>query len=322
MCALLPPPCFPAASQGSSFPPILSPLRVFHRIPISSTIMSLSYHPPKSLSFIPPPPTLNHLDLDQKSRLIKSTRKLGQVLGTTPYLLETRTEFQASFLPIASRTSSPTPSTSSTSSAESIKLVKRSRRQGSMFGYPSVAHSASSSTSSLSLSGNTSSSSIDLPSTYSVPVSRRSKDAHRPPPLVLHLNPVVVPPNDHRVRKPQLSPLLSPSTFGSDDFPMSPMTPTSDAFSRQKKETDAKRKKMSKVNRTFGENVPAELIFPVPINTTPSATTRSTPTTRTHRSMTVSSDQVWSTGTHAWVGEWNRGDIQEVQAQLRQLKAR
>lgn len=303
MYALLPPPCFPAPST-------------------SATIMSLSYFPPKSLSFIPPPPTSNHLDFNQKSRLIKSTRKLGQVLGTTPYLLETQTEFQASFLPIGSRTSSPTPSTTSTSSAESIKLVKRSRRQGSIFGYPPEAHSASSSTSSLSLPGNMSSSSIDLPSTYSVPVSRRSKDTHRPPPLVLHLNPVVVPPNDHRVRKPQLSPLPSPPTFGIDDFPMSPMTPTSDAFSRQKKDADAKRKKMSKVNRTFGENVPTELIFPAPIHPTPSATTRPTPATRKRRSMTIGSDQVWSTGTHAWVGEWNRGDIQEVQAQLRQLKAR
>lgn len=274
------------------------------------------------MSYLPPPPTSNHLDFNQKSRLIKSTRKLGQVLGTTPYLLETPAEFPVSFLPLESRTSSPTPSTSSTSSAESVRSVKRSRRQVSIFGYPPMVRSASSSTSSLSLPGNMSSSSVDLLSTRSATVPRRSKDVHRPPPLVLHLNPVLVSPDDHRIKKSQLSPLLSPPALGVDDFPLSPLTPTSNAFFHQKKEADAKRKKMSKVNRTFGENVPSELIFPAPINPAPSATTRSTPAARNRRSMTISTAQVWSTGTQGWVGEWNRGNIQEVQAQLRQLKAR
>lgn len=274
------------------------------------------------LGHLQPPPTSNHLDFNQKSRLIKSTRKLGQVLGTTPYLLETPTEHPISFLPIG-RTSSPTPSTTSTSSAESIKLrVKRSRRQGSIFGYPQIVHSASSSTSSLSLPGNMSSSSVDLPSTRSAPVSRRSKDTNRPPPLILHLNPVVVSPDDHRIREPRSSPLLSPLPTVTDDFPMSPTTPTSNALFYQKKDTDAKRKKMSKVNRTFGENVPAELIFPAPRNPAPSFTTCPTPVTRNRRGMTVSTTQVWSTGTQGWVGEWNRGNIRDVQAQLRQLKAR
>ena len=35
-----------------------------------------------------PPPTLNLLDANQRTRLIKSTRKLGKVLGTTPYVVE------------------------------------------------------------------------------------------------------------------------------------------------------------------------------------------------------------------------------------------
>jgi len=275
-----------------------------------------------TLSHLPPPPTSNHLDNNQKSRLIKSTRKLGQVLGTTPHLLETTPEHPVSFLPIGPRTNSPTPSTTSTSSVESTRSIKRSRRQGSIFQYSPIVHSASSSTSSLSLPGNASSSSVDLPSTRSVPVSRRSKDVNRPPPLVLHLNPVVVSPNDHRVRKPQLSPIPTPLAPFVDDFPMSPMTPTSNAFFHQKKETDAKRKKMSKVNRTFGESVPTELIFPTLTNYTPSFTSRPPTVTRNRRSMTIGSTQVWCTGTQGWVGEWNRGNIQEVQAQLRQLKAR
>ena len=271
-------------------------------------------------SYLPPPPTSNHLDLNQKSRLIKSTRKLGQVLGTTPYLLETPSEHPISFLPIGSRTSSPTPSTSSTSSAESIKSIKRSRRQGSIFQYSPIVHSASSSTSSLSLPGNMSSSSVDLPSTYSMPVSRRSRDANRPPPLVLHLSPVVVSPDDHRIVKPQLSPFSTPLSPIVDDFPMSPITPTSDAL--HQKEADAKRKKMNKINRTFGENVPTELVFPTPTSRRPSFISRPPTVTRNRRSMAVSDTQMWCTGTQAWVGEWNRGNIQEVQAQLRQLKAR
>ncbi|KAL5504813.1 hypothetical protein ACEPAH_7476 [Sanghuangporus vaninii] len=35
-----------------------------------------------------PPPTFNHLDAAQRSRLIRSTRKLGKVLGTTPCVVE------------------------------------------------------------------------------------------------------------------------------------------------------------------------------------------------------------------------------------------
>ena len=275
-----------------------------------------------TLSYLPPPPTSNHLDLDQKSRLIKSTRKLGQVLGTTPYLLEIPSEIPIILHSIGPRTSSPTPSTSSTSSTESIESIKRSRRQGSIFQCSPIAHSASSSTSSLSLPGNMSSSSVDLPSTHSAPVSRRSKDANRPPPLVLHLNPVVVSPDDHRIGKSQLGPLPTPPASVVDGFPMSPTTPTSNALFHQKREADAKRRKMNKVNRTFGENVPAELIFPALVNRIPSFASRPTTITRNRRSMTVSGAQVWSTGTQAWVGEWNRGNIQEVQAQLRQLKAR
>ena len=276
-----------------------------------------------TLSYLPPPPTSNHLDLNQKSRLIKSTRKLGQVLGTTPYLLETRAELPITLLPIGPRTGSPTPSTSSTSSsAESIRSIKRFRRQGSIFQHSPIVHSASSSTSSLSLPGNMSSSSVELPSTHSVPVSRRSKDTHRPPPLVLHLNPVIVSPDDHRVGEAQLSPLPAPPVLDVDDFPMSPTTPISNAFFHQKREVDAKRRKVDKINRTFGESVPTELIFPTLTNPTRSFTSRSATATRNRRSMTVNNTQVWCTGTQAWVGEWNRGNIQEVQAQLRQLKAR
>lgn len=274
------------------------------------------------LSLLPPPPTSNHLDFNQKSRLIKSTRKLGQVLGTTPYLLETSVEHSISFLPIGPRTASPTPSTSSTSSAESIKPIKKFRRQCSIFGYPQIAHSASSSASSLSLPGNMSSSSVDLLSTRSVPVSRRSKDTNRPPPLVLHLNPVMVSPDDHRIREPQLSPLFSPLASPMGDFPMSPTTPTSNAIFHQAKDTDAKRKKMNKLNRTFGENVPKDLIFPASRNPAPSFATYPASVTRNRRSMSVTTTQVRSTGAQGWVGEWNRGNIHEVRAQLRQLKGR
>jgi len=275
-----------------------------------------------TLGYLPPPPTSNHLDFDQKSRLMKSTRKLGQVLGTTPYLVETSSELPITLLPIGPRTSSPTPSTSSNSSIESTRSIKRSRHQGSIFEHSPIVRSASSSASSLSLSGDTFSSSVDLSSAHSAPVSRRSKDINRPPPLVLHLNPVVVSPDDHRIRKPQLSGGPTPLAPVVDDFPMSPMTPTSNASYHQKKEADAKRKKMSKVNRTFGENVPTELIFPTLTNPSPSFTSRPAAANRNRRSMTVSSAQVWCTGTQAWVGEWNRGNIREVQAQLRQLKAR
>jgi len=273
-----------------------------------------------TLSYLPPPPTSNHLDFNQKSRLIKSTRKLGQVLGTTPYLLETPSELPITLLPIGPRTASPTPSTSSCSSTESsVRSIKKSRRQGSIFQNSPIVHSASSSTSSLSLPGNMSSSSLDLPSTHSTPMGRRSRDTNRPPPLILHLNPVLVSPDDHRIAKSQLSPSPTPLGPVFDDLPMSPITPTPDTFLQQR-EADAKRRKMNKINRTFGENVPTELVFPTLKNR--SFTSRSATITRKRRSMTVGSTQMWTTGTQGWVGEWNRGNIQEVQVQLRQLKAR
>jgi hypothetical protein len=44
--------------------------------------------PPSASAVTAPPPTLNNLDPHQRTRLLRSTRKLGALLGTTPYLLE------------------------------------------------------------------------------------------------------------------------------------------------------------------------------------------------------------------------------------------
>lgn len=90
---------------------------------------------------------------------------------------------------------------------------------------------------------------------------------------------------------------------------------------------------MAKITRTLGENVPQELVF----RATQAPTCRpralsNARRTRNRRSMSLSAvvPQMWSTGPlpsaqHtqvAWVGEWNRGDIRDVQKQLRGLKAR
>ncbi|KAI8973062.1 hypothetical protein BD414DRAFT_498983 [Trametes punicea] len=241
------------------------------------------------------PPTSNTLDARQRTRLIRSTRKLGDVLGTTPHLEEQPSPFIPSILPIAGgRPGSPVRKTS----------THAKRRHGSIFELPNPSpspcydssSSASSSVSSLSLSRSSLESTTSVDSTPNIPPARsftrhvreksrsKGKQAPLPTPLVLRLNAVPLPPSDPRVQPPITPDTAATVTFASlSSASMLPATPTTPLTPTV---TETRRKRVAKLKRTLGENVPIELVLPLrpahprrrsasPSPTTPSSESKS-----------------------------------------------
>ena len=259
------------------------------------TIDTTNMHPALSPDFNPPPPTFNTLDSHQKIRLIRTTRKLGAVLGTTPHFAETISP--ASFplsrpLPIGEK-EKPLP-------RPVASKHDRKRRQGSVFefsppskpfAYDYASSSASSSAASLALPRSSTDSSNSDASTQSLPTPRsfarhvreKSKSSNKraplPTPLVLRLNAVALPPSDPRLATPPSSGVtlkhtttttgLSPnngsgSGGGSGNRTTMPVTPTTPGTPATPTVTETRRKRLAKLKRTLGENVPAELVIPTP----------------------------------------------------------
>ena len=288
----------------------------------------------------PPPPTTNKLDSAQRIRVMRSSRKLGAVLGATPFLIESSgCSISATLHPASSqrksdhgRVASPT-------------QMKRHRRQGSIFEEPPIpseilpfaSHSRDPRSSKESLLTMAGSSTDEVPMPLALAVkSRRSGDA--PSPLVLCLNSVPLsPPDSHSL---PLSPLSA-----NTEVPPTPTTPI------QPSRAEARRRKMARVVRTLGENVPTELVFQSSDSDTPENTTAQTKllksrsmsrslSTNSHRrrSASLGSSSQWqrllelpapvfSSGKRApedqrWVGAWNRRNIAQVQRELRALRRR
>jgi hypothetical protein len=264
-----------------------------------------------------PPPTTNVLDSQQRMRLIRSARKLEAVMGTTPYLVEA--DVPITFLPIGGNKKSVT--------------GKALKRQGSIFMHyhrdsPSVTSFSSVSTASFH---SPSASLVSLPSsmrsTESLSVTppglaaHGRKSADKPRPLYLRMNTIPVLPTDHRC--PSLPPTPSSACASSAYFPPTPRTPSFDA-------AELRRKRMAKLARHLGENVPPELVTA----RWPPAHLRSEEgvPNREGRSMSVDltspqntpiapMPEVCSQTHNDWVGEWNRSDIRDVQRELRNLRA-
>ncbi len=269
-----------------------------------------------------PPPTTNKLDAMQRARVMRYSRKLGAVLGTTPFLLESCGSTVPATLCSASRHDKTRP------------RVKRHHHQHSDFDdHPRASteslplapfsHTASSSKESLL---STSESSVE-----SGVVETRSR---RPPRPLILLDAVPLSSSDPRV---QATPRLTrPSSL---DIPPTPTTP------KQQSTAEARRRKMARVMRTLGEKVPPELVFQAdkdssenhPVPTTMPLDTREASLTKSNRrrSASVGSSTQWqrlldlpkpvfSSGSKApndqrWVGEWNRRNIAQVQRELRAL---
>ncbi|KAI0266421.1 hypothetical protein BC834DRAFT_874476 [Gloeopeniophorella convolvens] len=296
-----------------------------------------------STSALAPPPTSNNLGPVQRVRAMRSSRKLGAVLGTTPFVLESC----GSSMPARLRSPSPAPvvSHAHTRSLQSApSREKHLRRQGSVFESsrvtrdlsprPSLAYDSASSVESLPLVTPDASEEELVPP--DVVRAMLGSSGTKPHPLVLRLDPVPLDPTDPRITIP-LTPLSAKT-----QVPPSPVTPVE--LSR----AEARRRKMARVVRTLGESVPPALVFqptemdwPENAPVSGAGRTRTSSTARDHRRRSASLSgatsinqrllelpaPVFSSSARApegqrWVGAWNRQNIGQVQRELRALRRR
>ncbi|KAJ7177115.1 hypothetical protein C8R46DRAFT_1246468 [Mycena filopes] len=200
-----------------------------------------------------PPPTTHSVPRTQRLRLMRSTRKLGAILGTTPFLVD------AGDLTLTCASPSPTPHLPSSEinpNRHSCTLSFDSRLGSEDTGTPAallpapvpVQRSPSSSSSS-----SASSISIQRPTLLlrinTVPT--RSGGRRRAPSQAWG-RPGAPPPSP-------LSPLASPWSDDANNV----VGAGADALGL----AALRRKKMARLARTLGENVPPELVFPSSHNT-------------------------------------------------------
>lgn len=292
----------------------------------------------------PPPPTTNKLDSAQRARALRSSRKLGAVLGATPFLVESNGCSISATLHSASSQHE-----NDHSRAASPMQIKRHRRQCSIIEEPpidseislfaSLSRDPGSSMESLLTKSESSADEIPMPLILAAK-ARRSGDA--PVPLILCLN--SAPLTLHDNNSFQSLPLTPLSAIA--EVPPTPITPV------EPSRAEARRRKMARVVRTLGEDVPAELVFQpsdtewsenIPVQNTKLLGTRSRSisrslSTKSHRrrSASLGSNPHWqrhsevpapvfSSGARApedqrWVGVWNRRSIGQVQRELRALR--
>jgi len=237
-------------------------------------------------------------------------------MGTTPYFLDA--DIPVTLFPVGGSKKSTT--------------TKALKRQGSIFShYHTHSHSVTSFSSASTASLHSPSASlVSLPlsmqSTESLPVTppglpvRGRKSADKPRPLYLRMNVVPVSPTHQRFASLPHSPRVDRAA--SSCFPPSPRTPSFDA-------AELRRKRLAKLARHLGENVPPELVSaqapPFQLRS------REGVPNRKRRSMSVSCArpqsrafaprvQNPSQANSDWVGEWNRPNIGDVQRELRALR--
>ncbi|KAF8240380.1 hypothetical protein L208DRAFT_1384421 [Tricholoma matsutake] len=201
-----------------------------------------------------PPPTLNNLDPHQRTRLLRSTRKLEALLGITPYLLEPPSSTNRIY---GSKTKSKENKQDRKSDKAAHSVPASHPLVLSLLSIP-----VSQSDARLS-SGQTTSS---LPSTSSS--TYPSITSHKPPePSSFHSHTLLS--SSTIATDPGIQPIVpvsTPTTPGTPThlYPPSPTVPSthSDSSEREReREHDVRRKKIAKLTRTLGENVPPELVF-------------------------------------------------------------
>ncbi|KAI0693925.1 hypothetical protein C8T65DRAFT_744545 [Cerioporus squamosus] len=196
------------------------------------------------IRFPPPPPTRNELSSEQRAKLIRTNNKLGQVLGSTPHVLD------LTYVVPTTQISLPPPPKTPTSSRNPFRTHSRSKSVPKV-DMDAVRASAKSPDSVASRA-----SSASRQSTVSVRVKtdelawRSPYPAQRPPLLRLSV------PNPPRSRKPRLETI--PGSPPYDQLTGSYEPPSfsipSDAAMR--------REKMRRVRKMLGDGVPSDLVFP------------------------------------------------------------
>lgn len=259
-----------------------------HRAPSSSTLHCYS----ASTSCAAPPPTCNLLDAAQRTRLIKSSRKLGKMLGATPYVLEEDEPRESCSTPSSSRSASPALKAKRSSDTVAHPSVSfdfshaRSRMQT-----PTLSRSRSAS----GASTTTGTSEADSTAAFfSQPyLSRHESLAPPPAPATLgrqsnaQRQPVLRIPALVASSKSELpeaaaapsSPSSTSSSPSSPRMPASPITPSGSSASLNAlsgveisevdleldylavDEARIRKRRMEKLMRHLGECVPSELVF-------------------------------------------------------------
>lgn len=163
------------------------------------------------------PPTANTLDPVQRSRLLRSTRKLGDVLGATPLIIDS-----------ASRPGSPA-----------------SRTKASVF----ISHSHAASVTSL-----TECPIDDSPRLVTLNKHQKHKSKQLAQPIVLCLSSLPAP-------QPRRGTLTSSDVNNNNDVPAR-RDMEDNVLLLDDPEKLLRRKRMAKLTRTLGANIPPELVFP------------------------------------------------------------
>ena len=172
------------------------------------------------------PPTANTLDPVQRSRLLRSTRKLGDVLGATPLIIDS-----------VSRPGTP-----------------GSRTKASVF----LSHSHAASVTSLTEYPVDDSPRLITQSTLNKHKKQKSKQLARP--VVLCLSSLPPPPRRATLPSSDVTDIPPPPYVARRDMPVA-MPPSQDAI-LDDPEKLLRRKRMAKLTRTLGANIPPELVFP------------------------------------------------------------
>ena len=225
--------------------------------------------------FPAPPPTNNYLDPEQRSRLLRSTRKLGELLGTTPFLLEPEAEDPTPHIPRAHASRregrvfhSPSSSTSYTDTSEPEYVLVKSSARTAPYQYQSMTPPSSRTPSPLPVSkkrkGGPLGAEGALPPIaifFDIPGSTRARSRSvlsksREQPLLLRLRPLPKQKTiDSRINATTSVDLPIPLSPSASSVNMDISTSTTALSDREK------RKKMAKLTRTLGENIPPELVF-------------------------------------------------------------
>ncbi|KAJ7054175.1 hypothetical protein C8F01DRAFT_1164207 [Mycena amicta] len=213
---------------------------------------------PAKVAFPTPPPTTNALSRHQRSQLLRTTQKLGRLLGTTPALLE-ETEDMPSQLPLnLQRLAVPLHVQLSSTYTDDDALVRYPSSDtlfSSDYDSPSYLKRSSSASSEKSRRSFDSAKSVQINESWPRP------QTERPFLRIAKLDTIPQSPPAHG----SYSPPPPYSSHMSYTIPASrtPSTPphTAPAFAAMPSANSVRRQKMDKLRRTLGDGVPLDLVF-------------------------------------------------------------
>ncbi|KAI0635229.1 hypothetical protein C8Q77DRAFT_1072480 [Trametes polyzona] len=202
-----------------------------------------------TIRFPPPPPTRNELSSEQRAKLIRTNNKLGQVLGTTPHVLDLsyRVPIQRQREPELPRPKTPTV----TAMKNPFRSHGRSKSLPKADAEALRANSPDSVTSSRSAASRKSSNSASGRPIADNEQSWRSPYPAQRPPLLRLSTPST------SSRKPNLETIPGSPPF--DQLTTCIGDPPSFSIPS---DAAVRREKMRRLRRKLGDNVPADLVFP------------------------------------------------------------